>query len=549
MIGAASTALSSLLTGQSGAGSSGARNDGMAGFDAMVASLGGSGEADGVAPLQATPDIPVPVIDGQAGDALNVAMMPADGALAMPGISVDAISARFDARSATAIVSAGSLPVGGVAVNDADAEVSAETPGTAEWPVAARILAMAMQAGRAFAGHGRVPAGQGEVSASAADATGPASATSESDSDGTGRVQVDPDGTSVAANVSASIPLGLPAQSSIALSTANPDAAGQSARPVAVSIALPGTPQQLAATSLSQPDGATGENGMVADAAASGSAGTGGKAGEAIAALIAGEPLAESVVPAALHGMHGSRATLAHGGAAPIAPSAVGDSQAVPGTAPEQAAAGHGAVEQGDIKAPADMPDASAPSATPAQPAPVTIHSAQAASPLLPALDAVTTPATSIEQVVMGHHLDLARDGAWLDQLARDIVSTAGGDAKLQFKLNPQNLGSLYVELIRQDDGAAVRMTTENEAARAVLADAQGRLVAEARAHGMRITETTVDVGRNGGGDSGQRGWAEAGTGQHNSQSQHRHVNGSVTMNGVSVDRTEASAARRERYA
>lgn len=162
-------------------------------------------------------------------------------------------------------------------------------------------------------------------------------------------------------------------------------------------------------------------------------------------------------------------------------------------------------------------------------------------------------PATDMAQVVMGHHLDLARDSAWLDQLARDIVSTAANDSQLRFKLNPEHLGSLHVELLRRDDGAAVRMTTESEAARAMLADAQGRLVAEARTHGMRITETSVDLSRNhNGGEGGQRGWGEASSGQSgqpNPQPRPRHVNASVTMSAVNGDRIEARAARRDLYA
>ena len=117
-------------------------------------------------------------------------------------------------------------------------------------------------------------------------------------------------------------------------------------------------------------------------------------------------------------------------------------------------------------------------------------------------------------------------------------------------RLNPEHLGSLHVELLRHDDGASVRMTAESEAARSILADAQGRLVAEARTHGMRITETSVDLGRNGGGgESGQRGWGDAPSGQPNPQPRPRHVNASVTMSAVNGDRTEGRPARRDLYA
>lgn len=164
--------------------------------------------------------------------------------------------------------------------------------------------------------------------------------------------------------------------------------------------------------------------------------------------------------------------------------------------------------------------------------------------------DTTAAQMPTVEQTVMEHHLDLARDSAWLDQLARDIVSTAASDSKLRFRLNPEHLGSLHVELIRQDDGAVVRMTTESEAARSMLADAQGRLVAEGRAHGMRITETSVDLNRDGGGgEHARHSGADGQAGERNSQAQHRSVNVSVTTNGVNADQTEAPAERGELYA
>jgi hypothetical protein len=43
-----------------------------------------------------------------------------------------------------------------------------------------------------------------------------------------------------------------------------------------------------------------------------------------------------------------------------------------------------------------------------------------------------------------------------------------------------------------------VRLTVETEAARQILADAQSRLTAEARAQGVRIAETHVDLSGSG---------------------------------------------------
>ena len=94
--------------------------------------------------------------------------------------------------------------------------------------------------------------------------------------------------------------------------------------------------------------------------------------------------------------------------------------------------------------------------------------------------------------------LDMGHDDAWLDRLARDIAQAAGNDGAIRFRLNPQTLGHLHVELSQGHRGTTVRMTTETEQARAILADAQPRLAAEARAQGVRIAESHVDLSGSG---------------------------------------------------
>jgi flagellar hook-length control protein FliK len=92
--------------------------------------------------------------------------------------------------------------------------------------------------------------------------------------------------------------------------------------------------------------------------------------------------------------------------------------------------------------------------------------------------------------------LTIGRDGAWLDKLARDIANTSnGGD--LQFKLDPQHLGSLTVAIAQTADGASIRLTADNDTARNLLLDAQPKLLAEARAQGLKVSETHVDLNQN----------------------------------------------------
>jgi flagellar hook-length control protein FliK len=127
-----------------------------------------------------------------------------------------------------------------------------------------------------------------------------------------------------------------------------------------------------------------------------------------------------------------------------------------------------------------------------------------APAPLAPAQprDAtpVAAPASPLQGLMMERQLDLAHQQNWIDQLARDISSAAGGEGgSLRFRLNPEHLGTLHVEIAQTHQGAAVRFSADSEAARSIIADAQPRLVAEARAQGVRISEAHVDLGAGGG--------------------------------------------------
>ena len=111
-----------------------------------------------------------------------------------------------------------------------------------------------------------------------------------------------------------------------------------------------------------------------------------------------------------------------------------------------------------------------------------------------PAAMQAPTPMPGSAEAMIERQLDVAVDGEWLDQIARDIAGAGGSDGRMRFRLNPEHLGALQIELMQGDDGTSIRLTTESEAARAIIAEAQPRLVAEARAQGVRISETHVDL-------------------------------------------------------
>ncbi len=110
------------------------------------------------------------------------------------------------------------------------------------------------------------------------------------------------------------------------------------------------------------------------------------------------------------------------------------------------------------------------------------------------------TPSMRSEAPVVPPPRELAldSDGEWLATIARDIARAADPSAPLVFRLRPEALGELRIEMTRIDDSTSIRIVTESEAARAALADGQQRLVAEARNNGVRLAEPSVTLADSG---------------------------------------------------
>ena len=96
--------------------------------------------------------------------------------------------------------------------------------------------------------------------------------------------------------------------------------------------------------------------------------------------------------------------------------------------------------------------------------------------------------------------LDMDSDGAWIDQLARDIAATKSESGDISFRLMPKHLGRLDVAMQMGDDGVALKMDTHHEATATIVTAAQGRLVDELRQQGVRVAgaEVTCTPGETG---------------------------------------------------
>ncbi|MDO9370135.1 MAG: flagellar hook-length control protein FliK [Sphingopyxis sp.] len=117
------------------------------------------------------------------------------------------------------------------------------------------------------------------------------------------------------------------------------------------------------------------------------------------------------------------------------------------------------------------------------------------------ALAETASPAIVAERV-----LDIDSDGAWINQLARDIAATKSDSGDINFRLMPRHLGRLDVAMRMDDEGVSLKMDTRHEATATIVTAAQGKLVEELRQQGVRVSgaEVTWTPGETGRQSQGQ---------------------------------------------
>lgn len=123
------------------------------------------------------------------------------------------------------------------------------------------------------------------------------------------------------------------------------------------------------------------------------------------------------------------------------------------------------------------------------------------------ALTAAAPLDTAAAATVAERVLDMDSDGAWIDQLARDIAATKSDGGDISFRLMPRHLGRLDVAMQMGDEGMSLKMDTQHEATATIVTAAQARLVDELRQQGVRVagaevTHTPGETGRQSQGQS-----------------------------------------------
>ncbi len=117
-----------------------------------------------------------------------------------------------------------------------------------------------------------------------------------------------------------------------------------------------------------------------------------------------------------------------------------------------------------------------------------------------------TVAETAAPAMIAERTLDMDSDGAWIDQLARDIAATKSDSGDISFRLMPRHLGRLDIAMRQGEDGVALKMDTHHETTATIVTAAQGRLVDELRQQGVRIAgaEVTCTPGETGRQSQGQ---------------------------------------------
>jgi flagellar hook-length control protein FliK len=132
-----------------------------------------------------------------------------------------------------------------------------------------------------------------------------------------------------------------------------------------------------------------------------------------------------------------------------------------------------------------------------------------AVAPLAAGGGAVPSHAVAAPADVQQGALDMRRrewTGQMIDRI--EALRDASPLRETRVSLMPEALGKVDVSIRQEGDRIHVHFSTETQAARQLIADAQPRLVELAEARGVKLGNTSVDSGAAGqGSPRGQQGW------------------------------------------
>lgn len=103
------------------------------------------------------------------------------------------------------------------------------------------------------------------------------------------------------------------------------------------------------------------------------------------------------------------------------------------------------------------------------------------------------TPTIDLAASLGQQVIDMGSDGQWIDGLAREIATLSKSEGHGSFRLSPEHLGPMRVDIRPGEQGANVTLTVETKAAESMLMQDRATLKADAQLAAVRIGEVTVE--------------------------------------------------------
>lgn len=161
-----------------------------------------------------------------------------------------------------------------------------------------------------------------------------------------------------------------------------------------------------------------------------------------------------------------------------------------------------------------------------------------AASVAAPMVSGASQPVADLSATLGQQVIDMSSGGQWIDGLAKEIATLAAGTGQGSFRLSPEHLGPMRVDIRQGDLGAEISLTVQTAAAESALRQDSDTLKNDAQLSAVRVHEVRVERvhnvaeaarsdgagnqnnGNNNNGSSWNQGGTQTGFAQSQSQSQ-----------------------------
>lgn len=116
-----------------------------------------------------------------------------------------------------------------------------------------------------------------------------------------------------------------------------------------------------------------------------------------------------------------------------------------------------------------------------------------AASVAAPVVSGASQPVADLSATLGQQVIDMSSGGQWIDGLAKEIATLAAGTGQGSFRLSPEHLGPMRVDIRQGDLGAEISLTVQTAAAESALRQDSDTLKNDAQLSAVRVHEVRVE--------------------------------------------------------